>query len=71
MPLVDGLADRLRAQGKLVFGPGADGARLEGSKAWMKQVLVDAGVPTARLCHASTELEPALAHLDTMAELCT
>lgn len=46
-PLVDGLADRLRGQGKLVFGPGADGARLEGSKAWMKEVLVDAGVPTA------------------------
>jgi phosphoribosylamine--glycine ligase len=47
-PLVDGLADRLRANGKLVFGPGADGARLEGSKAWMKQVLAEAGVPTAR-----------------------
>lgn len=47
-PLVDGLADRLRAEGKLVFGPGADGARLEGSKAWMKEVLAAAGVPTAR-----------------------
>lgn len=47
-PLVDGLADRLRAQGKLVFGPGADGARLEGSKAWMKEVVAAAGVPTAR-----------------------
>lgn len=46
-PLVDGLADRLRAQGRLVFGPGADGAALEGSKAWMKDVLVAAGVPTA------------------------
>ncbi|HET6914936.1 MAG TPA: phosphoribosylamine--glycine ligase [Acidimicrobiales bacterium] len=46
-PLVDGLADRLRASGKLVFGPGADGARLEGSKAWMKDVLAGAGVPTA------------------------
>jgi phosphoribosylamine---glycine ligase len=68
VPLVDGLADRLRAQGKLVFGPGADGARLEGSKAWMKQVLVDAGVPTAG--HATFgSLEPALAHLDTMAGL--
>ena len=44
VPLVDGLADRLRAQGRAVFGPGADGARLEGSKAWMKQVLEDAGV---------------------------
>ena len=47
-PLVSGLADRLRAQGKLVLGPGADGARLEGSKAWMKGLLAEAGVPTAR-----------------------
>jgi len=47
-PLVDGLADRLRAAGRLVFGPGADGARLEGSKAWMKDLLRDAQVPTAR-----------------------
>jgi phosphoribosylamine--glycine ligase len=47
-PLVDGLADRLRADRRLVFGPGADGARLEGSKAFMKQVLAEAGVPTAR-----------------------
>src|SRR5580698_2255749 len=46
-PLVDGLADRLRAAGRLVFGPGAAGARLEGSKAWMKSVLQAAGVPTA------------------------
>ena len=47
-PLVDGLADRLRARGVPVFGPGADGARLEGSKAFMKEVLAEAGVPTAR-----------------------
>jgi phosphoribosylamine--glycine ligase len=47
-PLVAGLADRLRAQGKLVFGPGADGAQLEGSKAFMKMLLDEAGVPTAR-----------------------
>ena len=46
-PLVDGLADRLRAAGRRVFGPGADGAILEGSKAWMKGLLVEAGVPTA------------------------
>jgi phosphoribosylamine--glycine ligase len=48
VPLVDGLADRLRAGGRLVFGPGAAGARLEGSKAWMKALLSDARVPTAR-----------------------
>jgi phosphoribosylamine--glycine ligase len=64
-PLVAGLADELRAAGRLVFGPGADGARLEGSKAWMKQVLVDAGVPTAR--HGTfTTAEPAYAFLDTL-----
>ncbi len=47
LPLVAGLADQLRARGSLVFGPGADGARLEGSKRWMKEVLVEAAVPTA------------------------
>jgi phosphoribosylamine---glycine ligase len=47
-PLVDGLADRLRAAGRPVFGPGGDGARLEGSKAWMKDLLASAAVPTAR-----------------------
>ena len=46
-PLVDGLADQLRAAGTAVFGPGADGAHLEGSKAHLKQVLQRAGVPTA------------------------
>ncbi len=64
-PLVDGLADRLRAQGKAVFGPGADGAMLEGSKAWMKEALVAAGVPTA--AHGTfTAAEPALQYLATM-----
>ena len=67
-PLVDGLADRLRAAGRLVFGPGADGARLEGSKAWMKDVLVDAGVPTAAHGTFTDEVE-ALAFLDTMGDL--
>jgi phosphoribosylamine--glycine ligase len=46
-PLVEGLADQLRAQGKIVVGPGRDGARLEGSKAFMKEFLEAAGVPTA------------------------
>jgi phosphoribosylamine--glycine ligase len=46
--VVEGLGDRLRAHGKVVFGPGADGGQLEGSKAWMKTLLADAKVPTAR-----------------------
>lgn len=64
-PLVGGLADRLRAQGKLVFGPGADGARLEGSKAYMKEVVAAAGVPTARYAAFDTVAE-AVAFLDTL-----
>ena len=46
-PLVEGLADRLRSAGFTVFGPGAAGARLEGSKAHLKEVMRRAGVPTA------------------------
>ncbi len=69
-PLVDGLADRLRAQGKVVFGPGADGAQLEGSKAWMKDLLVEAGVATAaHKTFTADQLDDALAHLETMAGL--
>lgn len=64
-PLVDGLADRLRAAGRVVFGPGADGARLEGSKAWMKEVVEAAGVPTARY-DSFDDVDEALEFLDGM-----
>ena len=47
VPLVNGLADELRASGHYVFGPGTDGALLEASKAWMKDLVHTAGVPTA------------------------
>jgi phosphoribosylamine--glycine ligase len=48
VPLAAGLADRLRADGRAVFGPGADGARLEASKAFAKELMAARGVPTAR-----------------------
>jgi phosphoribosylamine--glycine ligase len=64
-PLVDGLADRLRADGRLVFGPGADGARLEGSKAFMKMILAEAGVPTARF-GVFEEVGPAIGFLRSL-----
>ena len=64
-PLVAGLADDLRAAGRLVFGPGGDGARLEGSKAWMKEVVEAAGVPTARYA-TFTEVEPAVEFLRSL-----
>jgi phosphoribosylamine---glycine ligase len=47
-PLVAGLADELRRRGIAVFGPGAGAARIEGSKAFAKDVMEAAGVPTAR-----------------------
>ncbi len=47
-PLCAGLADRLRAQGLRVFGPGQEGARLEGSKSFCKELLVGQNIPTAR-----------------------
>ncbi len=61
-PLVAGLADQLRGRGFVVFGPGAAGARLEGSKAFAKQVMEAAGVPTGRAA-TFTDHEPALAYL--------
>jgi phosphoribosylamine--glycine ligase len=47
-PLVAGLADELRRRGIAVFGPGAGAARIEGSKAFAKDVMEAAGIPTAR-----------------------
>lgn len=54
-PLIAGLADRLRSLGIPVFGPGRDGAALEGSKALSKELMVEAGIRTA--AH-QTFLEP-------------
>ena len=47
-PLVAGLADELRRRGIAVFGPSAGAAQIEGSKAFAKDVMEAAGVPTAR-----------------------
>jgi len=46
-PLVDGLVDSLEAAGIAAFGPRAAAAELEGSKAFAKQLMEEAGVPTA------------------------
>jgi phosphoribosylamine---glycine ligase len=67
LPLALGLADRLRAEGRAVFGPGANGARIEASKAFAKEVMLAAGVPTAQSM-AFTEAAAALAYIDTIPE---
>jgi phosphoribosylamine--glycine ligase len=46
-PLVAGVADELRHAGIAVFGPGAEAARIEGSKSFAKEVMAAAGVPAA------------------------
>ena len=47
-PLVAGVADAIRAAGIAVFGPGAQGTRLEGSKSFSKEFMLAHGLPTAR-----------------------
>lgn len=61
-PLVAGAADAVRAVGIACFGPSAEAARLEGSKAFAKQVMAEAGVPTAmaRVCSNDAQVEEAL-----------
>jgi phosphoribosylamine---glycine ligase len=65
VPLVAGLADELTAIGRLVFGPGADAARIEGSKSWAKDVMVRHHIPTARSA-TFTEVGPAVAFVDEL-----
>jgi phosphoribosylamine--glycine ligase len=61
-PLVDGLADRLRAEGRAVFGPGAEAAKIEGDKDWAKNLFAEGSIPTAAFATFDA-LEPALAHV--------
>lgn len=62
VPLVNGAADELRSRGFAVFGPVAAAARIEGSKAFAKDVMAAAGVPTADAVtvHVASEIDDAL-----------
>jgi phosphoribosylamine--glycine ligase len=64
-PLVAGLADALIARGQRVFGPTKDGARIEGSKVWAKELCRRYGIPAAS-SESFTELAPALEHLEQL-----
>ncbi|MGW1762711.1 phosphoribosylamine--glycine ligase [Streptomyces sp. NPDC002073] len=61
-PLVAGVADAVRAAGIPCFGPSGEAAQLEGSKAFAKDVMAAAGVPTARsyVCTTAAEIDEAL-----------
>jgi phosphoribosylamine--glycine ligase len=56
-PLVAGVADALRTRGVPVFGPSKKAAALEGSKAFAKRIMEEAGVPTGRAARAGTRAE--------------
>ncbi|GEK17295.1 phosphoribosylamine--glycine ligase [Cellulomonas persica] len=64
-PLVAGVADAVRAAGIPVFGPSGEAARLEGSKAFAKEVMAAAGVPTAEP-RVATTVEQAVAAIDEL-----
>lgn len=64
-PLVAGVADVCRSAGLAVFGPSAAAARLEGSKAFAKEVMAAAEVPTG-LAHVCTTLDEVEAALDVL-----
>jgi phosphoribosylamine--glycine ligase len=67
VPLARGLADRLRAEGRAVMGPGAAAAQIEASKAFAKDVMAAAGVPTAS-SQTFSDLARALAWVERHAE---
>jgi phosphoribosylamine--glycine ligase len=62
VPLVAGVADAVRSRGIACFGPSAAAAQLEGSKAFAKDVMAAAGVPTAmaHVCETPEEIAAAL-----------
>jgi len=64
LPLVAGAADAVRDRGIPCFGPSASAAQLEGSKAFAKQVMAQAGVPTA-MALVCTDMDGVQAALDT------
>lgn len=67
VPLALGLADRLRARGRRVFGPSARAAALEASKSFSKEVMEAAGIPTAA-SRTFTDLASALGYVKSHAE---
>jgi len=62
-PLIEGVADPLREAGIDVFGPNKLAAQLEGSKAFAKQIMAAAGVPTGR-AHECTTMEQVESAID-------
>jgi phosphoribosylamine---glycine ligase len=67
VPLMHGVADAVRAQGIACFGPNAAAANIEGSKAFAKDIMTTAGVPTAA-AHVCQSMDEVIAALDAVAQ---
>ncbi|HSL67602.1 MAG TPA: phosphoribosylamine--glycine ligase, partial [Actinomycetota bacterium] len=65
-PLVRGLVDDLDAEGHRAFGPTRAAARIEGSKAWAKELCHKYGIPAGR-SRSFTDMDEAVAYLDELA----
>ena len=63
-PLAAGMADHLRTDARAVFGPGAEGAKLEAEKAWAKQLMRSVGIPTAE-ARTFTDARRAIEYLES------
>ncbi len=61
-PLAAGIVDHFQAEGLVIFGPTREGAQLEGSKAWAKNLMSEAGVPTAA-ARSFTDINAARAYV--------
>ena len=57
VPLAEGLADKMREAGLIVFGPGKEGAQLEASKDWAKALMIENNIPTAKYWTAGSKEE--------------
>ncbi len=57
VPLAEGFADKMREAGLIVFGPGKDGAQLEASKEWSKDLMLENNIPTAKHFSAGSKEE--------------
>jgi phosphoribosylamine--glycine ligase len=64
-PLVEGLVDEMESRGLPVFGPTREGAQIEGSKAWAKDLCERYGIPHAR-ARAFTDFSAAMVYLDEL-----
>jgi phosphoribosylamine--glycine ligase len=62
VPLAAGITDYLKEQGLTVFGPTQAGAQIESSKAWAKELMREAGIPTAEAA-VFTDVRSAIAYI--------